>query len=169
MDQQVIEGLVESHRGERGGLITILEKIQSKYSYLPEPALRIVAEKTGHPIIVDDTVKRSITVNLRNRSSQEIIDNIVAAYGFAFREVDGICMISEGIPKKPSSYLLSEIDTISTQYVVASQAKSLFPVFLQDNVKTNMAQNAVVLSAPSQVLKSSARTLPSSMCLLPRS
>jgi len=115
--------------------------------------LMALAEKTGHPIIVDDTVKRSITVNLRNRSSQEIIDNIVAAYGFAFREVDGICMISEGIPKKPSSYLLSEIDTISTQYVVASQAKSLFPVFLQDNVKTNMAQNAVVLSAPSQVLE----------------
>lgn len=115
--------------------------------------LMALAEKTGHPIIVDDTVKRAITVNLRNRTSQEIIDNIVAAYGFAFREVDGICMISEGIPKKPSSYLLSDIDTISTQYVVASQAKSLFPVFLQDNVKTNMAQNAVVLSAPTQVLK----------------
>ncbi len=115
--------------------------------------LMALAKETGHPIIVDDTVKRAITVNLRNRSSQDIIDNIVSAYGFAFREVDGICMISEGIPKKPSSYLLSDIDTISTQYVVASQAKSLFPVFLQDNVKTNMAQNAVVLSAPSQVLK----------------
>lgn len=115
--------------------------------------LMALAKKTGHRIIVDDTVKRSITVNLRNRSCQEIIQNIVAAYGFAFREVEGICMISEGIPKKPSSYLLSDIDTISTQYVVASQAKSLFPVFLQDNVKTNMAQNAVVLSAPTQVLE----------------
>jgi type IV pilus assembly protein PilQ len=115
--------------------------------------LMALAEKTGHRIIVDDTVKRSVTVNLRNRSCQEIIDNIVAAYGFACREVDGVCMVSEGIPKKPSSYLLSEIDTISTQYVVASQAKSLFPVFLQDNVKTNMARNAVVLSAPSQVLE----------------
>lgn len=115
--------------------------------------LMALAKETGHPIIVDDTVKRAITVNLRNRSSQDIIENIVAAYGFAFREVEGICMISEGIPKKPSSYLLSDIDTISTQYVVASQAKSLFPVFLQDNVKTNMAQNAVVLSAPTQVLK----------------
>lgn len=115
--------------------------------------LMALAEKTGHRVIVDDTVKRTITVNLRNRSCQEIIDNIVAAYGFACRTVDGVCMVSEGIPKKPSSYLLSDIDTISTQYVVASQAKSLFPVFLQDNVKTNMAQNAVVLSAPSQVLE----------------
>jgi len=115
--------------------------------------LMALAKETGHAIIVDDTVKRAITVNLTNRSSQDIIDNIVAAYGFAFREVEGICMISEGIPKKPSSYLLSDIATISTQYVVASQAKSLFPVFLQDNVKTNMAQNALVLSAPTQVLK----------------
>ena len=110
--------------------------------------LMALAEKTGHRVIVDDTVKRTITVNLRNRSCQEIIDNIVAAYGFACRTVDGICMVSEGIPKKPSSYLLSDIDTISTQYVVASQAKSLFPVFLQDNVKTNMAQNAHVRANP---------------------
>ena len=112
-----------------------------------------LAEKTGHRVIVDDTVERTITVNLRNRPCQDIIDNIVGAYGFACREMDGVCMISEGIPRSPSSYLLSDIDTISTQYVMAQNAKSLLPVFLQDHVKTNMAQNAVVLSAPSQVLK----------------
>ncbi|MFH1372365.1 MAG: NAD(P)H-dependent oxidoreductase subunit E [bacterium] len=34
-----------------GGLISILEKIQSKYSYLPEDALRDVAEKTGRSLV----------------------------------------------------------------------------------------------------------------------
>lgn len=115
--------------------------------------LTALAEKTGTRLIVDDTVKRTITVYLRNRPCQDVIDHIVAAYGFACAHVDGVCMISEGIPKSPSSYLLSDIDTITTQYVMARNAKSLLPVFLQDHVKTNMAQNAVVLSAPSQVLE----------------
>ncbi len=116
-----------------------------------------LAAKTGTRLIADDTmnqpIPRTITVNLRNRGVKEIIDHIVAAYGLSSREVDGVWMISEGIPKHPSSYLLSDIASITTQYVVARNAKSLLPVFLQDHVKTNMAQNAVVLSAPSQVLE----------------
>jgi len=62
-------------------------------------------------------------------------------------------MVSEGIPKSPSSYLLSDIDAISTRYVLAPNAKSLLPIFLQDHVKTNQEQNAVILSAPPEVLK----------------
>ncbi len=39
------------HEGERGGLIALLEEIQAKYSYLPEDALRAVAEKTGRSLV----------------------------------------------------------------------------------------------------------------------
>jgi NADH-quinone oxidoreductase subunit E len=42
--------IVERHLGERGELITILEEIQAKYSYLPEEALRVVAERTGRSL-----------------------------------------------------------------------------------------------------------------------
>ena len=35
----------------RGRIITILEEIQKKYSYLPEEALRIVAESTGRSLV----------------------------------------------------------------------------------------------------------------------
>jgi len=49
--QQTIEKLVDSYHGERGGLITILEAIQAKYSYLPEEALRLVADRTGTSLV----------------------------------------------------------------------------------------------------------------------
>jgi type II secretory pathway component GspD/PulD (secretin) len=111
-----------------------------------------LAEKTSLQLIVDDSVKRSITINLVDKQPREAIDYIVAAYGFSFAEVEGILIVSEGIPKNPSSYLLSEIDSITTKYVQAPQAKSLLPVFLQDHVKINAGQNAVVLSAPRSVL-----------------
>ncbi|MEJ5250361.1 MAG: type II secretion system protein GspD [Chthonomonadetes bacterium] len=112
-----------------------------------------LARETGIRLIVDDTVRRTVTINLVNMPVTRILEVIAAAYGLSYREVNGIFMISEGIPRSPSSYLLSDIDTITTQYVLAPNAKSLLPVFLQDHVKTNAEQNAVILSAPPEVLK----------------
>jgi NADH:ubiquinone oxidoreductase subunit E len=43
--------IVTKHRGERGELISILEDIQAKYSYLPEEALRVVAAETGRSLV----------------------------------------------------------------------------------------------------------------------
>ncbi len=112
-----------------------------------------LARETGIRLIVDDTVRRTVTINLVNMPVTRILEVIAAAYGLSYREVNGIFMVSEGIPRSPSSYLLSDIDSITTQYVLAPNAKSLLPVFLQDHVKTNAEQNAVILSAPPEVLK----------------
>ncbi len=112
-----------------------------------------LAESTGLRLIVDDTVRRTITLNLVNRRVSEVLEILMAVYGLSYREVNGIFMVSEGIPRSPSSYLLSEIDAITTQYVLAPDAKQLLPVFLQDHVKVNAEQNAVVLSAAPEVLR----------------
>jgi len=51
MKTQEIQAIVEKHGGQRGELISILEDIQSKYSYLPEEALHAVAEQTGRSLV----------------------------------------------------------------------------------------------------------------------
>jgi NADH-quinone oxidoreductase subunit E len=51
MYQQTIERLVDTYHGERGGLISILEAIEAKYSFLPEEALREVARQTGSSLV----------------------------------------------------------------------------------------------------------------------
>lgn len=43
--------VIQKFNERRGGLISILEEIQSKYGYLPEEALRQVAEKTRHDLV----------------------------------------------------------------------------------------------------------------------
>lgn len=112
-----------------------------------------IGELTGFQIIVDDAVNRRITVHMKKEKVSDLIREIASAYGLSCSQVNGVFMISEGIPRGPSSYLLSDIDFIRTQYVLAPNAKSLLPVFLQDHVKVNPEQNAVVLSAPTEVLK----------------
>ena len=51
MNPDEIISIVERHQDQRGALMSILEEIQAKYSYLPEASLRTVAEKTGRSLV----------------------------------------------------------------------------------------------------------------------
>lgn len=104
------------------------------------------------PLLIDDSVKRKITIHLVDKSQAEVISTIIDAYGFSCAEVEGVNIVSEGMPKTASSYLLSDIASITTKYVAPAQAKQLLPIFLQQHVMVNTDQNAVVLSGPKPVL-----------------
>lgn len=51
MNPKHIMKIIEKHSEDRGGLISTLGDIQSKYGYLPEDALRIVAKRTGCSLV----------------------------------------------------------------------------------------------------------------------
>ncbi len=114
--------------------------------------LTTFAAQAHLPLIVDDTVKRNLTINVVDKPAPEILQVIVDAYGFSWAEVEGIHIISQGMPRTPSSYLLSDIASVTTKYVAPDQARKLFPLFLQGHIKVNTDQNAVVLSGPQPVL-----------------
>jgi len=51
MGQEDIVSIVEKHKEDRGGLISILEEVQAKYSYLPQDVLKAIAEETGRSMV----------------------------------------------------------------------------------------------------------------------
>jgi NADH:ubiquinone oxidoreductase subunit E len=51
MNPADVEAIVDKHKSDDGGLISILEEIQSRDSYLTEEALKLVAEKTGKSLV----------------------------------------------------------------------------------------------------------------------
>lgn len=51
MNADIILPVVEKFRGRRGGLISILEEVQSRYGYLPEEVLRVVADSTDRDLV----------------------------------------------------------------------------------------------------------------------
>ncbi len=117
-----------------------------------EELLTAFAAKAQLQILIDDTVKRKITIHLLDKPALDVLNIIVDAYGLSMAAVDGVYIISEGIPNSPSTYLLSDIDSTTLKYVSPSQAVQLLPVFLQGQVKINADRNAVVLSGPKPVL-----------------
>jgi NADH-quinone oxidoreductase subunit E len=51
MNPEPVLKILENHGADRSGLIPVLEEIQTAYSYLPEEALKLVAEKTGRSLV----------------------------------------------------------------------------------------------------------------------
>jgi NADH-quinone oxidoreductase subunit E len=46
-----VRRIVDKHASERGVVIAVLQDIQSEFGYLPETALRVVAEETKRPLV----------------------------------------------------------------------------------------------------------------------
>jgi NADH:ubiquinone oxidoreductase subunit E len=51
IDPRRVRGIIGKYPDERGRIIAILEEIQSEYGYLPETALRLVADETGRSLV----------------------------------------------------------------------------------------------------------------------
>lgn len=47
----LVPEIIDKYKGQKKALIAILQEIQQIYSYLPEPALRLVSKKLGIPLI----------------------------------------------------------------------------------------------------------------------
>ncbi len=114
--------------------------------------LTSLAAEAHMQMIVDDTVRRQITIRIIDRSALDILKIIANVYGFSSAEINGVQLVSEGVPRSPASYLLSDITSISTRFVTPSSARSLLPSFLQSQVAVNSNRNALVLSGPKSIL-----------------
>ncbi|MDP8229106.1 MAG: NAD(P)H-dependent oxidoreductase subunit E [Candidatus Electryoneaceae bacterium] len=51
MNPSDIQSIIDKHDQNRGGLISMLQEIQARYSYLPKEVLSIVAEKTNRSLV----------------------------------------------------------------------------------------------------------------------
>jgi len=51
MNSADITSIIDKYRQNRGGIIGMLQEIQARYSYLPEEALSIVAERTNRSLV----------------------------------------------------------------------------------------------------------------------
>ena len=111
-----------------------------------------IARKTGLSIAVDDAVNRKVSLNLQNVEPQNAVETIAAAYGLALAPINGILMLSEGVPTDLATYRASETQSFRIQNSQAGELSGLLPNFLYSYVKVNGEQNAIVVTAPSQIL-----------------
>ncbi|HVF09352.1 MAG TPA: hypothetical protein VNA16_01040, partial [Abditibacteriaceae bacterium] len=111
-----------------------------------------IAQKTGLLIAVDDAVDRKVSLNLNGVPPESAVRSIATAYGLALLPINGIYMMSEGVPTDLATYHLSGTASFRMQNTQAATVSGLLPNFLFSYVKVNPEQNAVVVTAPVQML-----------------
>ena len=111
-----------------------------------------IAAKTGVNLAVDDAVKAKVSLNLRDQTPDGLLRTIASAYGLALSEVGGVYMFSQGVPQDLAAYRLSGTASFPLRYTRAQAASGLLPTFLYSYLHVNEEQNAVVVTAPQQML-----------------
>jgi len=118
-----------------------------------------IARQCCISVAVDDAVKHDISLNVTDREPLDVLRGIAAGYGLALSAVGDVYMLSEGVPADISTYQRSGTASFAMKYLKAGDAKSLLPSFLFKYVHDNPEQNAVVVTAPSQMLEKIGRDL----------
>ncbi len=117
------------------------------------PLLGKLAELTGANLAADDSVKdREVSMTIDGLSLDDALTAITSAYGLAFAKMDGTYMICDGTPNDLATYRLSGTESFRMKYIKAQTASGLLPTFLYSFLHVNEAQNAVVVTAPNQML-----------------
>ena len=112
-----------------------------------------IAKESGMNIVVDDAVaKRTVSLSLDNIKPEDVVQNIASAYGLALSKMGDVYMVSEGVPTDLATYRASGTQSFPMKFVRAQTASELLPTFLYSYLHVNSEQNAVVVSAPTQML-----------------
>jgi type II secretory pathway component GspD/PulD (secretin) len=139
-----------------GGLVTLRALRADIHKVVAE-----VAHQAGLNITVDDAVAHKVNINLRDLAPLDVIRAIAAGYGLALSTNGDVHMLSEGVPKDLTTYNRSGTSSFPMRYLRAEDAKELLPSFLTKYVHFNAEQNAVVATAPDQMLEKIQRDLKS--------
>ncbi len=118
-----------------------------------------VAHGAGINAAVDDAVKHKVSLRLNGLEPLAVLQGIAAGYGLALSEDGDVIMISEGVPRDMATYNRSGTASFPMKYLRAGEAQSLLPTFLFSYLHANMEQNAIVVTAPSQMLAKIERDL----------
>ncbi|MGD8238428.1 MAG: type II and III secretion system protein [Armatimonadota bacterium] len=114
-----------------------------------------IAAQSGAEIAVDDDITQYIeyvSMSLPRMEVDAVIRAISSAYGLALEKVGDVYMISGGVSDSLAVYNRSGTRSFPMQYVQAENASGLLPTFLYSYVHVNDEQNAVVVTAPRQML-----------------
>jgi type IV pilus assembly protein PilQ len=159
---RTLEGVEEEEAGEEeeaekketelsvsyaDGLVSVLAVKADLQEVLGE-----IAAESGTNLAVDDAVKAEANLHLEDMTVDGMLRAIASAYGLALSEVEGVYMFSRGVPQDLAAYRLSGTTSFPMRYTRAKDASGLLPTFLYSYLHVNEEQNAVVVTAPQQML-----------------
>lgn len=121
------------------------------YTDIREAITEIVLQ-TGVNIIVDNSVRGVITLDLENVPLEKALSMILLGGGYSYRKIDDYYLVGMADPKSASFYHLAETKTFPLQYISATEARDLLPSFYDAFLRTNRDLDKITITAPSEII-----------------
>lgn len=104
--------------------------------------------QTGVNIIMDETVRGVITLDLRDVPLEKALTMISLAGGFSFTKIDDFYFLGIADPKSPSFKHLVETESVKLQYISQTEARSLLPSIYDSYLRSSPERDIISITAP---------------------
>ena len=115
--------------------------------------IRNIAAQTGITIVMDDTVRGTVSVEFDQVPVEEALTQILSPQGYSFRKIDNYYVISSGEIFYPAFKSISITKIIKPRYLDVSMVKKLLLPELISYVKVDERENLILITAPPPIVK----------------
>jgi type II secretory pathway component GspD/PulD (secretin) len=115
-------------------------------------SLREVALQTGINITADESVKGTITMELRNVPLEKALRMMLIGGGFSFRKVDDFYVVGLADTKNPSFKDLCDTGIYCFKNINGESAKALLPATYENYVRIDSGRGLAAITAPPDLL-----------------
>jgi len=112
-----------------------------------------LGKQTGTRIVVDESVRRYVTVHLPDMPVRELLAGVAAGYGLALEERDGQYVLSKGMATNVATYDTNVTQVVKLEHLAPTDALNLLPNFLLAYIEPSEAQNALIVAGPEPLVR----------------
>lgn len=114
--------------------------------------LYTVAAQAEVNILVDDTVRGYITVDLMEVPLEKTLRMILAPGGYIFVKIEDYYLVGSSDPRNPTFPKLSHTESIQLNYLDAEAASNLLSDFFEPYVKVDEKRNVLLVSGSPEII-----------------
>lgn len=115
--------------------------------------LYTVAAQAGTNILVDDTVRGYVSIDLQNVPLEKALEMILAPGGYTFARMDGYYLVGSPDPRNPTFPKLSNTESVQLKYLDAEVASKLLSDFFDPYVKVDNKRNVLLISGSPEIIR----------------
>ncbi|MBZ0265114.1 type II and III secretion system protein [bacterium] len=117
-------------------------------------ALSDISLETGVKILIDPLVQGYITGDYESTPLERVLSDILIPNGYSFRKFDDYYLVADASPLSPAFRKLAVTKKIELKYLKTDQLRQVLPDHYNEYVQFDISSNAIVISAPPEIIVS---------------
>jgi len=115
--------------------------------------LQDIASQAGVPILADDTVTGTVSLELNEVPLEKALEMVLAPLGLTYAKINDYYLVSAGTADSPAFKSIAKTVRIELQDLTADTFLKLLPEYYAQFVKAVEGQSFIVVTAPEEIIR----------------